>query len=582
MSFGINWQTSPRRYRIKVERDVKVKMSDGIEIDLDIFRPETEQGKKFPVIFGAHPYSKEGQVEPIKVSSTSAMVPHPGEERTRGSLEAGDPYFFARRGYAHAIANVRGSGLSQGNFELLGSREIQDACELIEWLAKQPWSDGSVGMFGVSYFAMIQFLVASKNPPHLKCIFSPWGTTDMYREMFYHGGILASRWTAGWPNTSMVYSRVRPEGRMKHELDQEKFRHLISELLQDEDIKYVPELVDALNNPEKTLSSFIIDILAHPFDDQYWKERKPNLENIKIPVYMGADWGIYRNHLPAAFTSWEKIKTPKLMIVGPPIYLDRPVYQLQYESLRWFDHWLKGMDTQIMTEPPIRLYIQGKRTWKEAKDWPLPETRWTPFYLHEGNLLSERDYWPYEGSDSYFDSPWSRGNVEYLSPRLVEDTEIIGPLVLNLFGATTDKEVLWSVRLFEVADDESNSRRILTGGWLRGSHREVDQSKSKPWYPYHPHKRVMPLNPGEIYEFNIPIVPTANWFKQGTRIGLRISSVDYDAETSIGGIGAGHIKRQKPSRVTVFHDDEHPSHLLVPITQGNVLGTYLSGGKPYV
>jgi predicted acyl esterase len=553
-------------------------MSDGVEIDLDIFRPQS--GEKFPVILGAHPYSKEGQMEPIKANSTSAMVPHPGEERTRGSLEAGDPYFFARRGYVHAIANVRGSGKSGGKFVLLGPREIDDVCELIEWLSQQDWSNGNVGMFGVSYFAMLQFLVASRNPPHLKCIFSPWGTTDMYREMFYHGGILASRWTAGWPGTSMVYANVKPESQARKDLGEEKFKQAIEELMQDEDIKFVPELAEALRNPDKGFGPFITDILIHRYDSRYWEERRPKVENIKIPVYFGADWGIYRNHLPAAFRCWEKISSPKLMIIGPPIYLDRPVYQLQYESLRWFDYWLKGIETRILEEPPIRLFVLGTGKWKKANEWPLPETKWTPFYLHEGNVLSERDYFPFEGSDSYFDSPWSRGFVEFFTPRLVEDTEIIGPIVLNLFGSTTDSEVLWSVRIFQV--DSEDKRKILTGGWLRGTHREVDHDRSKPWHPYHSHARSEELVPGEIYDFQIPIVPTANLFASGTRIGLRISSVDYDIETSIGGIAAGHIKRQRPSRITVFHDEDHPSHLLLPVTNGNVLGTYLSGGKPYL
>lgn len=578
MSFGLNWETSPRKYGVIVERDVRVKMSDGIELDLDIFRPE-DTDTKFPVILGAHPYSKEGQVEPVKVNSTSAIVPHPGEERTRGSLEAGDPYFFVRRGYVHAIANVRGSGKSGGKFMLLGPREIQDVCELIEWLAKQAWSNGDVGMFGVSYFAMIQFLVAAQSPPHLRCIFSPWGTTDMYRQMFYHGGILASRWTSGWPRSSMVYGNVRPDNQAKRELGEEPYARALAETLEDEDLKYIPELMEALRNPEKSLNPFIVNILLHRFDDSFWKERRPTFENIKIPVYIGADWGIYRNHLPAAFESWERINAPKLMVIGPPVYLDRPLYQLQYESLRWFDHWLKGMNTRIMDEPPVRLYIPNKGNWRSSSNWPLPETKWTPFYLHENNLLSEREHWSYEGNDSYFDSPWSRGYLEYYTPKLVEETEIIGPLVLNLFAASTDAEILWSIRIFETDD---NNTKILTGGWLRGSHRKVQPTRSKPWYPYHPHTTPESLAPGKIYEFNIPIVPTAYLFKQGTRVGLRISSVDYDGEKSIGGIGAGHLKRQKPSRITVFHDADYPSHLLIPITSGNVLGTYLSGGKPYV
>jgi uncharacterized protein len=285
--------------------------------------------------------------------------------------------------------------------------------------------------------------------------------------------------------------------------------------------------------------------------------------------------------LPGAFESWKKIKkVAKRMIIGPSAYLDRPLYQLEYESLRWFDYWLKGVDTGIMKEPQVQLFLQGTGRWMSANSWPLPQTKWTPFFLHEGSLMCERDYWPNEGSDSYFDSPWSRGYLEYFSPGLVEKTEVVGPLAAKVFVSTTDNEVFLSLRLFQV--DEKEDRKILTGGWLRGSHRAIDLSRSEPWQPYHDHKKAEPLEPGTIYELNIGLVPTANVFKPKSKIGIRISSVDYDQESSIGGIGGGHIKRQRPSRITVFHDDEHPSQLLLPITAGNLLGTYISEGKPYV
>lgn len=165
------------------------------------------------------------------------------------------------------------------------------------------------------------------------------------------------------------------------------------------------------------------------------------------------------------------------MIIGPPAYLDRPLYQLQYESLRWFDYWLKGIETGIMDEPPIRLFIMGTNEWKETNEWPLPETKWTPFYLHENGLLFEREHWPNEGFTSFEDSPWGRGSLEFLSPKLVENTEIIGPIALKLYASTTDDEVLWFISLREV--DSQGNERILTRGWLRGKHREIDPKRSK-------------------------------------------------------------------------------------------------------
>jgi predicted acyl esterase len=354
----------------------------------------------------------------------------------------------------------------------------------------------------------------------------------------------------------------------------------INKVLQDEDIAAVPELVQILRNPDVGNNPLVVEILTHPYDGPYWEERKVKYERIKVPGYIGACWGIYGLHLPGALRSWENLAVSKKMIIGPPAYLDRPLYQLQYESLRWFDYWLKGIDTGIMKEAPIRLFIMGSHDWKEANEWPLPETRWTPFYLHENGILYERVCRPDEGSDSFDDSPWGRGYLEYCSPRLVENTEVIGPIVLNLYASTTDREVFWFISLREV--DLQGNERVLTRGWLRGTHREVDPKRSKPWEPFHPHTKSEPLIPSKIYEFNIPIVPTGNLFKAGSIIKLKISCSDDQPKNPLEMIAGGNLLRQSPSRIKVYHDADHPSCLLLPITRGNVLETFLSGGKPYL
>jgi len=354
----------------------------------------------------------------------------------------------------------------------------------------------------------------------------------------------------------------------------------INRVLQDEDIAAVPELVQILRNPDAGNNPLVVEILTHPYDGPYWEKRKVKYEGIKVPGYIGACWGIYGLHLPGALRSWENLTVPKKMIIGPPAYLDRPLYQLQYESLRWFDYWLKGIDTGIMKEAPIRLFIMGSHDWKEANEWPLPETRWTPFYLHENGILYERVCRPDEGSDSFDDSPWGRGYLEYCSPRLIENTEVIGPIVLNLYASTTDREVFWFISLREV--DLQGNERVLTRGWLRGTHREVDPKHSKPWEPFHPHTKSEPLIPSKIYEFNIPIVPTGNLFKAGSIIKLKISCSDDQPKNPLEMIAGGNLLRQSPSRIKVYHDADHPSCLLLPITRGNVLETFLSGGKPYL
>ena len=572
--FSETWKTSERKYSVVVEQDVKITMSDGTQINADIFRPDSDE--KFPAILGYHPYHQAAQSAPIRPGAFP--LKDPGQEKNAGYIEAGDPNFFVRRGYVHVIANIRGTGKSGGKYPFLAPPEAQDGFEIIEWIAHQPWCNGNVGMFGVSYFAWIQQFIAALNPPHLKCLFGPWAATDLYRDSVYHGGILGHGFWRLLARES--FYKCRAEGHSRKKLGDSKFKEAMDQVLQDEDIGAVPELVQILRNPDAGTNPLLVDILLHPYDGPYWEERRVKYATIKVPAYIGACWGIYGLHLPGAFRSWENLKVPKKMIIGPPSYLDRPLYQLQYESLRWFDYWLKGIDTKIMDEPPVRLFVMGTNEWKEGNSWPLPGTKWTPFYLHENGLLLEREHWPNEGSDSFEDSPWGRGYLEYCSPRLVENTEVIGPIVLNLYASTTDDEVLWFISLREV--DSQGNERVLTRGWLRGSHREVDPNRSKSWAAFHPHEKSEPLIPGKIYEFNIPIVPTGNLFKAGSRIKLKIACTDDQPKHRLEMIASGHLCRQSPSQITIYHNTEHPSHLLLPITRGNILGTFMSGGRPYL
>lgn len=570
--FSKSWKTSERKYEVIEEYDAKVKVRDGTNLSANIFRPNSSG--KFPALLGIHPYLID-QSPPIraKANSTSAGSWAASVERPNSTMEAGDPEFYARRGYAHVICNVRGTGLSEGIYDFVGKKELDDVYDVIEWIASQPWCDGNVGMFGVSYFAWIQQFAATTNPPHLKCIFGPYAATDFYRDVVYHGGIL-SLWALNWKK---LLFKVRMKSFSAEQLGDSGFKAAITEALRNEDLAGSEKVVSALRNAVDPDNFLSIDLVLHPLNDKFWEQRRVRYEDIKVPVYLGGDWGIYGLHLPGAFRSWEKINGPKKMIVGPPVNLDRPVYQLQYESLRWFDHWLKGINTGIMEEAPISLYVMGKGEWKEANEWPLPETKWTPFYLHERNLLSEHEFWPSEMFDTYEDSPWGRGSLEYYSPPLVEKTEVIGPIVLNLYGSTTGDDILWFASLRDVDPDLNET--ILTRGWLRGSHREIDQQLSKPWQPQHPHTKSVALKSNEIYEFNISLVPTANLFKEGHRIALKISSIDDPPKNTFEAIASEHIRRQKATRVTVYHDGRHPSNVLLPVTRGNLIGTFMSGGK---
>src|SRR5262249_34724872 len=178
--FTTQWSTSERKYDVIVERDIKVAMPDSTLLDGNIYRPASSE--RFPVILGAHAYNKDLQSPPMRPVGFTPM---------RGYMESGDSTFYARRGYVHAVFNVRGSGKSGGYYQLMGPPEVQDVCSLIDWLAAQSWSTGDVGMFGVSYFARLAKAVAAVGPKPLKAIFAPFAGTDDYRHRCYHGGNFA-------------------------------------------------------------------------------------------------------------------------------------------------------------------------------------------------------------------------------------------------------------------------------------------------------------------------------------------------------------------------------------------------------
>ena len=561
-----DWRTSPREYGIRIERGVRIPVDEGITLDGDVFRPDAPG--KFPVILCAHPYSKDAQ--------SMQIVPEANSYR-RAFMESGDFNFYVRRGYAFVVMNIRGSFGSDGMFSNRNpdARAIQDIYEAIEWLAKRPWCDGNVGMFGVSYFSVVQKRVATLNPPHLKAIYAMYGWTDAYRDLFYHGGIFAYGFFQHWATNRGAGLKV--ENTLKKALGAKGYKDAVDALRKDRELMAVPFLANVINNADTPPFPLICEVLHHYLDDEFHNERAPDFTKSKIPATFGADWGMFGFHMPGDVRAYQRWGGPKRMFMGPPIYLDRPVYQYAYESLRWFDHYLKGMDTGLEADKPVKLFIIGSNEWKEADDFPVPGTRWTPFYLHRGGLLSEHEFWPNEGGTTFEDSPFFHGGAEWTTPKLVENTEICGPIALNFYGSTTDTDVFWFASLYVV--DENGKASMLTRGWLRGSQRRLDARQSKPWQPIHLHTRREPLKPNEIYEFNLEIRPYGILLKAGQRLMLRLKCADDEKPTNFNELVAhGHIFRPTASHVTVHHDTDHPSHLLLPITRGNVVGTFVSGG----
>jgi predicted acyl esterase len=560
--FTTRWATSERKYDVAVDRDVKVRLPDGTHLDGDVYRPAAEG--RFPVILGAHPYNKDLQSGPMRPVGFTPM---------RGYMESGDPTFFARRGYVHAIFNVRGTGKSEGWYQLAGPQEVQDTVDLIDWLAAQRWSDGNVAMFGVSYFARIAKFTAARNPKPLKAIFAPFAGTDYYRHSWYHGGILAHGFLTHWRNS---LHRPRIRSFYKEMVGEDAYQQAIARALQDEEIMAVPALREALQHPEAGTNPLLVDVVLNPLDGEFYAARTSDDRQAKVPAILGACWGNYPLHLPGAFTAWRDWGGPKKMLIGPGVYLDRPLYQYQDLALRWFDYWLKGVENGIMDEPPIRCFMPPTGEWKGLQDWPPPEATWMSFYLHAGGLLSEHELWPGEGSDSIDESSFEHGALTYATPPLVENTELLGPIALTLYVSATGPEALIFATLLAI--DSDGQEHELTRGWLRASQRKL-RSDSTLWEPVLAHDERQPLEPGKIYELRFPIVATGRLFRAGERIAIRVKGADDEPpKNALQAIARNHVRLAKPTRITVYHDEQHPSRVDLPITRGNIIGTYMSGG----
>ena len=368
--------------RIVCDKDIAVPMRDGVTVVVDVYRPDA--AGRFPVLFAFGVHSKElqgnelPQVFPPQPSWSSLWLGH---------AEAGDTEFFVSRGYVHVIGSPRGY-LKSGDG---GSREW-DSYDVIEWIARQPWCDGNIGMVGIGAFASEQFHVARQQPPMLKAIFpydprGAYGKFGGFREE-YPGGVLhAFRYLMD--HFSSVHTMRGAPGELPPDKE-EKWR----EAMADADIRMYPHLHNVLLQRGQHMPRYF-DVLIDPYDDEkIIVEAEAEFPKITLPTYTGAGWYgyTYKTHLAGAQTYFNKIPAAKKMVLTGPAHPDRPLRALRSEMLRWYDHWLKGIDSGIMKEPPVSYWVMGANEWRRGADWPLPETQWTKLYLASWERLTAEPY----------------------------------------------------------------------------------------------------------------------------------------------------------------------------------------------
>lgn len=560
-----NQKGSQPIYGMKEQKDVWIPLRDGVKLAADVFRPDVEG--KYPVLLACQPFGKKHE-EMVFTFPPQARPSHLWD----GALEGGNTPYIVSRGYVHVVVDVRGIGDSEGEFISWwgGGKDVYD---VVEWCAKQPWCDGNVGMIGISFLASQQVFGAMEQPPSLKAIFPEGGHYDRY-ETVHQGGIMwlmprASLEGRGCDSMMVVRDK---SSKMKARLSKEEFERRIEERLQEPDVRNYPNFHQLLKYPDADPQW--LDFILNPHDGPFWwgGDEPRDFTKINIPAHFGAQWGRgwVTDETIATFLA---AKGPKKLVLrsGPPMQ-ERPFHQFHDEIIAWYDYWLKGIDNGVMDGAPIKLWVQGINEWREEHEWPLARTKWTKYYLRSRHrLLPESE--PFDSisvpPDGFYQPPLyvtdKVASLIYKTPVFQQNTEITGPIALNLFATIDTDDTNWMVRIFDV--DPNGKKFLVTTGWLKASHNELDENKSKSWKPHHPHTRSIPISPGEMVEYKIKVYGTSNVFRKGHTLELEIRNQEDPNDPLLGTLppDAFHLNSARATVHKIYRDKTHQSHLLLPI-----------------
>ncbi|QBD75838.1 CocE/NonD family hydrolase [Ktedonosporobacter rubrisoli] len=585
-----------------IEQNVMVPMRDGVKLATDIYRP-AEDGQR-PVLLIRIPYDKD------------LRFPLPGWEERRMNLEINmNLQRVIEAGYVVVAQDIRGRYASEGQFTPFLA-EAQDGADTIAWAAEQPWSTGQVGMYGLSYAGLTQWRAAMEQPVALRAIIPS--------QCPYSGGIypylggafmlaMALTWVSGDFAAEEMRRQIK-EGRAKPE-DLEALMRAVEDV--PARVRHLP-----LNDQPilRAAAPYYLDWLAHPGLDEYWRPFMPAdfTERITIPALTISGW--YDIFLRDDLKRYQDLKQragsefarrQQHLIIGPWShanfmfgYPDRSygedgkevspqaVEMLTDIQLRWFDHWLKGLDNGVERDKPVRIFVMGIDQWRAEEAWPLPDTHYRPYYLHsaghantvngDGQLLQTaprqagQDVYSYDPHNpvptmSGTRDPEQQGNIGpfdqseveqradvlcYSSEPLEHQVEVTGPLELVLYASSSARDTDFTGKLVDV---HPNGRaEMLTDGILRARYRE---SLAQPTL----------LEPDHVYELHIDLGSTANVFLAGHRIRLEISSSNFPRfernPNSGGPVAAARAEDFVPAVNRIQHSAEYPSRLILPIIE---------------
>ena len=557
-----NPRASKPSHQVKVEFDRRIPMRDGVTLSADVYRPDAEG--RFPVIISRTPYLKSPRDKE-------------GLERLR---------YFAARGYVCVVADVRGRGDSGGIF-IPYRDEGKDGFDAIEWCSAQPWSTGKVATVGGSYTGKNQWLAAVLQPPHLTAMIAMVTPSDPFVE-----------WPTGVPIPMDISWHHFTSGHALQNLDAVAW---------DKVHRHLPLLTmdEAVGRP----LPFWREMFEHAQLDDWWEPQRyqNKFDRVKVPVLHLSGWyddeqvGTPLNFAGmVAHAPSEDVRRSQKLIMGPwphnvtsqPTKLGEVDFgptakiDLPGTMLRWYDHWLKGIDTGMLSEPPVRIFVMGANTWRDEHEWPPARAKFVKYFLHgrgranslygDGGLsttepgsderedryssdperpvpfITEPTFAQIGGPDDYRPVERRDDVLVYTSAPLQEDTEVTGPVRAHIFAASSAKDTDFTAKLLDVWPDGFAQR--LCDGVVRARFREGMEKPSL-------------IEPGKVYSYEVDCWTTSQVFKRGHSIRLEIASTafpKFDRNPNTGE-PLGKSSELKRADQTIYHDKDHPSHILLPV-----------------
>lgn len=573
---------SKASFDVDTTSDIMVPMRDGVRLATDLYLPKG--ALKSPLVFIRTPYGK-------RMGETSGR-------------------YWARRGYACAIQDCRGRFASQGKWTPFFN-EADDGYDAVEWLAARPWCTGKVGMIGGSYVGWVQWWAASRKPPHLTTIIPNVAPPDPHFNIPYERGAFFLLGAAWWAKILESNATADLSGAAMLEVNDSDYAKILATLP-------VIELDKVLLGKE---NPYWRSWIQHPDRDAFWKSANfsDGLKGVKIPVFHQSGWfdgdgiGTKLNYLKLkdAGSSVQK------MVVGPWGHTDRASRQLgdrdfgpgalldlEREYLRWFDHYLKGVDNGIDKGPLVSLFVMGANAWKTGNVYPLEGTRFEKLYLSSGGRANtgkgdgtlvwepgkspaEKDAYVYDPGDPTPDPEFvppkskeervkqvfsdeelrseakgyhrkttdTRADIlVYETPALEKPLTICGPLSAVLYASTSAKDTDWYVSLSQV--DPGGEIISLCRGKIRARYR---RSLEKPEL----------LAPGEVEAYQLDLWHTGITFPAGSRVRVEVASAlfpSFSRNLNTGGRNEMETAFVKADQV-VFHSARYPSHVLLPVVE---------------